>query len=100
MKTHELKCWPRFFVPLYRGEKTFEFRKDDRGFEVGDVLDLREWEPDGATSWIGRDDILERLAPAGGYTGANIRCVVTYILRAPDAGVPDGYVVMSLQRLS
>ena len=44
---HELKCWPRYFERLLDGTKTFEVRKDDRGFKTGDVLWLREWEPGG-----------------------------------------------------
>lgn len=44
---HELKTWPRYFERLLDGTKTFEVRKNDRGFKVGDVLWLREWEPGG-----------------------------------------------------
>lgn len=46
-KRHELKCWPEFFEPALRATKRFELRRDDRpeGFQVGDELLLREWEP-------------------------------------------------------
>ena len=47
MTTHELKCWPRYFEPLIQGKKTAEIRKNDRDFKVGDVLHLREWDPQG-----------------------------------------------------
>src|SRR3954470_11426726 len=54
---HELKCWPEFYKALVSGEKTFELRKNDRGFRVGDVLWLREWRR------------LAFSAPLGQYTG-------------------------------
>lgn len=44
MIVHELKTWVSYFRPLWDGEKTFEIRFDDRGFQRGDLLDLREWD--------------------------------------------------------
>jgi hypothetical protein len=44
-KIHDLKSWPEFFGPVLEGRKTFELRKNDRNFMVGDILWLREWEP-------------------------------------------------------
>jgi hypothetical protein len=42
---HCLKTWPGYFGPVLDGSKTFEVRKQDRDFRVGDVLVLQEWEP-------------------------------------------------------
>lgn len=42
---HELKVWPDFFDDLCSGKKSFELRKLDRPFAVGDTLCLREWSP-------------------------------------------------------
>lgn len=44
MIVHELKTWPSYFRPLWDGEKTFEIRFDDRGFQRGDMVNLREWD--------------------------------------------------------
>lgn len=35
---HELKLERAFLKPIYRGEKTFEIRKNDRGFQKGDIV--------------------------------------------------------------
>jgi len=43
---HELKCRTEYFSRIQSGQKTFEIRKNDRDFQVGDTLSLREWLPD------------------------------------------------------
>lgn len=80
-QTHELKTWPEYFEAIVSGEKTFELRKDDRDFQVGDALLLREWDP------ITRE-----------YTGKSTRRGVSYILRNAWFGIADGYVVLSLSQ--
>lgn len=42
---HELKTWSPFFEAIANEEKTFEVRRNDRDFQVGDILLLREWDP-------------------------------------------------------
>ena len=54
VKVHELKSWPEYFEPVLTGKKTFELRKDDRHYKVGDILKLREWEPNTA-KYSGRE---------------------------------------------
>ncbi len=44
-KIHELKTWPRFFQASKIGLKNFEYRLNDRDFNVGDELVLKEWNP-------------------------------------------------------
>lgn len=76
--THELKTWDAVFDALVDGRKTFELRRDDRGFQVGDTLRLREWAP-------------ERAA----YTGRELSVVVDYLLRAGlFPGLEPGFVIM------
>lgn len=61
-KTHELKLWPGFFDRVLDGTKTFEVRRMDRSYQVGDDLVLREW------NRHTRD-----------YTGRRLRVRITYI---------------------
>jgi hypothetical protein len=41
--THELKCWPGNFEATVRGDKHHEIRVNDRDFQVGDLVILREF---------------------------------------------------------
>ena len=43
LKTHELKTLTKYFDAILSGEKTFEIRKNDRDFRVGDTLILHDW---------------------------------------------------------
>jgi hypothetical protein len=88
--THELKCHPEPFQAVKRGDKLFEFRKDDRDFRVGDTLRLREWIPDGG--WINGYKVW------GHYTGRECARTITYIIRE-GFGIPEGYCIMSLSTL-
>lgn len=85
--THELKCWPAPFQAVKRGEKTFEWRKDDRDYQVGDTLRLREWGP-----------TIGHLTDAHRYTGDELHRRVTYIIRE-GFGIPPGYCIMALAEL-
>lgn len=78
-KAHRLKIWPQFIDAIGREEKTFEVRKNDRDFRVGDILHLREWNPE-TKEW----------------GSLSITCFVTYILHGPAFGIEEGYCVMSI----
>ncbi len=81
--THELKSWPRWFEPMKDRTKRFDIRKDDRQFEVGDILRLREWDPEHEE-----------------YTGRELTARVTYIIRAGGLiPITVGYCVMSVEIL-
>ena len=42
---HELKIEPQYYARVADGSKTFEIRENDRGFQFGDEVELREWDP-------------------------------------------------------
>jgi Domain of unknown function (DUF3850) len=66
MKAHEVKSWPEFFELVYNGTKTFELRKNDRGYAVmamSDDLNRQEVDiVDILRFWNGRDDVPEELS--------------------------------------
>lgn len=79
MRTHELKTWPDYFYRIFSGQKRFEVRKQDRDFQIGDILHLREYDPGTET-----------------YTGRSVRAEITYILSGGYFGIDPGYCVMSI----
>lgn len=89
---HELKTWPRHFEAIWDGRKTFEFRFNDRNYQVGDLLYLREWQP----------HMYHPEVKQGEYTGRFVMAVVTYVLRETEElpeCVPDMHVIMSIRKL-
>lgn len=51
MREHVLKCWPQFMPRIASGQKTFEIRKNDRDYQVGDRLRLYEYDPKTSVQW-------------------------------------------------
>lgn len=45
MTIHDLKCHPQHFQCVFNGSKQFELRLNDRNYQIGDDLLLREWDP-------------------------------------------------------
>lgn len=43
--THALKTWPENFAALLKGDRTFDVRKADRPFAVGDTVIFQEYDP-------------------------------------------------------
>jgi ASC-1-like (ASCH) protein len=76
---HRLKTWPEYFEAVLSGKKTFEIRKNDRGFQVNDLLLLQEYNP-----------------KTEEYTGRELLVEVTYIT---DFGQPDNQVVISIAKV-
>lgn len=78
---HNVKCWPEVFGEMLAGRKTAEFRLNDRDYQVGDGLLIREWCPDKRT-----------------YTHREIERQITHVLK-DSFGVPKGYAMLSLASL-
>lgn len=87
MRKHELKTDPEVWDAVEEGLKTFEIRKDDRGFQVGDEIELHRTEHTGAEMAEGKPLI---------YSGYSISRHVTYILRGPIYGLEEGWVILSI----
>lgn len=80
---HELKTWPQYFQRVFTGHKNFELRKDDRNYEIGDTLHLKEFNP-----------------LSNEYTGRELSMKVKYVLRGTEEteafGLKNGYCIMSI----
>jgi ASC-1-like (ASCH) protein len=81
---HQLKIRREYLVDILDGVKTFEVRKDDRGFKVGDVLVLNEWV------------LAEDLEGFGDYTGRRVKVRVTYVFYMRELGLESDYCVMGI----
>jgi len=82
-----LKTVNPYFEDVWQGRKTFEVRKNDRDFEVGDELNLFEYEP--------KETVKK-------FTGRRIEAKVTYMID-DKRFVKNGFVVMGIfvtQRVS
>lgn len=81
MTAHELKTWPVYFDRVWDGDKTFEIRIDDRGYQAGDTVTLREW------------DRRERCACPHAADGVHVDACMKYSGRKITARI--GYVMAS-----
>lgn len=81
MNTHELKCHPHFFAAIAAGKKTFEIRRNDRDYRIGDMLNLREYDP------------------TFGHTGRRLSGLeIVYIMQAEDfPAILPGFIIMGLR---
>lgn len=74
MQQHYLKTQPEYWRDVVSGKKTFELRRKDRNYEVGDELILCE------INGVGRYFVQ-----------------VTHILAGPIFGLAEGWVIMSIK---
>lgn len=78
---HTLKTIPPFFDHVRNGDKTFELRKNDRPFKVGDTLVLQEYDPT-------KDE----------FTGCEEKRRITYIL-VDWTGLDRDFVILGLESI-
>lgn len=67
MKKNEKKCWPEYFEKILSGDKTFDVRLADWKCNIGDILVLKEWDPETKK-----------------FTGRSIEKKITYIAKTKD----------------
>ena len=73
---HEIKILPKYYDAVISNIKHFELRKDDRDYQVGDFVVLKEWEN-------------------GEYTSRDTGFKIEYILRdCAEYGLMDGYCIL------
>lgn len=76
---HELKIESQYFKEVINGKKTFEIRKNDRNFKVGDLVKLKEIDEN--KEYTGNESVFE----------------ITYIT---DYAQKENYIVFSISKIS
>ena len=76
MKVHHLKIKQVFFLAKLQGVKPFEIRKNDRDFQIGDML------------------VLHKLDDYEKETGRTITQVINYVFEESEY-LQKGYVIIS-----
>ena len=88
---HAVRSWSHLFQAMLDGVKTHDLRKDDRNYQVGDVILYREY------------DIVR-----GAYTGREQQVEVTYITGRGEGQSPCAvssvvldpeYVILSIRKI-
>ncbi len=74
---HKLKILPEYYNAVSEGIKTFEIRKNDRDFQLGDIVMLQEYDE-------------------SGFRGRNILVEIVYIT---DYEQKDNYVVLGIRTI-
>ena len=80
MKIHELKIKNKYWAEVYEGAKMFELRKNDRDFQVGDIIQFELVDAD--------IDISE------------FKYRITYILKdVPEYGLDKDYCILGIAQI-
>lgn len=88
MTVHNVKCWPNYFDAIERGDKTFDVRRDDRGYQRGDTLVLEKFDPK-KNGYVYPTHHLSAKP-------FSIKKTISYVLTGGQFGIEPGYVVLAL----
>lgn len=80
MKKIELKVWMNYFEDIKDHRRNFELRYNDRNFQVGDILRLREYNE-----------------KENYYTDRQVFRIISYILSDTTFGLKDNWVVIGFE---
>jgi len=81
--THKVKCWSNYYDAIAAGDKKFDVRRDDRGYQKGDVLLLQKF-----------DGQKLRYVCSSYGEPYSIEKKIKYILTGGQFGIEPGYVVL------
>lgn len=75
MKHHKIKTLSKYFKEVIKNNKNFELRKNDRDYQVGDMVTLQDYEN-------------------GQYTGFEKTVTIKYVLKdCREFGLNEGYCI-------
>lgn len=80
--THEVKIQSCYYRDVVKGNKRFELRKNDRGYKVGDLMLLCEY-----------DD-------SGKATGSAALCQIVYVLQGCGFGLDPDYCILGFRLMT
>jgi hypothetical protein len=86
---HVVKCWPVYYDAIERGDKPFDVRRDDRGYQKGDTLKLQRTR---------ETNLSEVRYDYNGKVRNEIVRKITYVLTGGQFGIEPGYVVLGLKK--
>ena len=84
---HKIKILSSFVNPLLRGEKTFEIRKNDRGYQKGDIVEFEVCHDE----WTDKNRSVVQELQCKSYE-------ITYVING--WGLKNGYVVFGISEVS
>lgn len=90
---HKVKCGPAYFDAIASGAKPFDVRRDDRGYQRGDILVLRRTREDRLT------EVDYKLIGHEWVAKHELRREITYVLTGGQFGIEPGYVVLGLREI-
>ena len=106
MKLHELKIKDEYFNAIIEGKKTFELRKNDRDYQVGDLIHFVEVYRDiMLIGGIPAFDIVKNKTATKEYTrefkGYEKNLFeITYILKnVPEYGLDKDYCILGVKKI-
>jgi hypothetical protein len=87
---HVLNTFEKNFERIHSGKKRFEMRPNDKNYQEGDELMIKEVV---SLSFHGAEQAVAT------YTGRIFHCRVDYILNGPRYGVERGHCIMSITKM-
>lgn len=87
MKVHELKIKAKYYSEIWRGIKTFELRKNDRDYQVGDIIHFT----------VIPDETTSEEACEGLNTYPNLVRIIYILQDVPEYGLKEGYCILAIK---
>ena len=91
MREHKIKVNAAYWEPILEGDKNFEVRRDDRGYQKGDILVLQKWDNENSRYFFDGYSISSPII--------ELRREITFILPGGQWGIEPGHVVMGLREI-
>ena len=94
MKLHELKILHEYLIDVSTGKKTFELRKNDRDYQVGDLIRFIDVQADGSKYCYKYKFQIES------NIDENTLYRITYVLKDVDQyGLDRDYCILAIKKL-